>query len=364
MDFITKAKLIHGNKYDYSKSVYIGSKIKLSILCFEHGFFDQSPQKHLSGQGCAKCGQLKSANSKRFSTKIFIQNAINLHGDLYDYSLVEYITARKRVKIICSEHGQFEQVPRSHLIGAGCDQCSRSKQHQKQRFSTQDFIEKSKSIHNDRYDYSLVDYVTARMPVKIICPQHGKFEQIPDVHMRGGNCYKCRNIFIGNKFRLNLNDFLERAAKVHGRKYDYSLVAYETAREPIDIICPTHGVFQQLPDTHLNRGSGCPRCGDRWQMQNTWLDSLGVLDDAKHRQVPLNILGRKYIVDGYDPETKTVYEFWGSYYHGHPDLFPDGKTFYNVPFKELYEKTLAKREIIISGGYMLIEIWEHEWRKS
>ena len=90
-EFIEKAKKIHGDKYDYSKVKYINNHIKVEIKCKEHGIFFQRPNGHLRGSECIKCGLNKISNIKRSNREEFIEKAIKVHGNKYDYSKVNYI---------------------------------------------------------------------------------------------------------------------------------------------------------------------------------------------------------------------------------------------------------------------------------
>ena len=125
--FIEDAKQIHGDKYDYSKVEYKGNKIKVCIICYEHGEFWQTPNKHLSSkEGCPKCGDIFNGLKKRLGTQEFIKRAKQIHGDKYDYSKVEYVTSETKVQIICPKHGEFFQTPNCHLSGHGCPICNES----------------------------------------------------------------------------------------------------------------------------------------------------------------------------------------------------------------------------------------------
>ena len=126
-EFIEDAKQIHGDKYDYSKVEYKGNKIKVCIICYEHGEFWQTPNKHLSSkEGCPKCGDIFNGLKKRLGTQEFIKRAKQIHGDKYDYSKVEYVTSETKVQIICPKHGEFFQTPNCHLSGHGCPICNES----------------------------------------------------------------------------------------------------------------------------------------------------------------------------------------------------------------------------------------------
>ena len=136
------------------------------------------------------------------TTQEFIEKAILVHGNKYDYSRTEYVVSRKKVIIICPEHGEFLQLPTSHLQGNGCPKCARiwtdehrenlQKSSRRSRgMTTSEWVERAKSVHGDKYDYSQTVYVNQRTNVKIICPVHGLFEQKADSHLRGCGCRLC-----------------------------------------------------------------------------------------------------------------------------------------------------------------------------
>jgi hypothetical protein len=191
-----------------------------------------------------------SIESRTSNTEKFINDAKKIHGDRYDYSLVDYKKAIDKVKIVCPDHGIFEQSPNNHLRGNGCTICGGSK-----KLTTDEFIENAKKVHGDKYDYSLVNYTGAFNKIKIICPKdgHGIFEQAPNSHLQGKGCGKCSKTFMNNDY------FIEMSKKIHNDKYDYSLVNYVKSNEKVKIICPIHGIFEQVPNSHLD-GQGCPIC--------------------------------------------------------------------------------------------------------
>ncbi len=122
--FISRARCVHANKYDYALVEYSVTRVPVKIICREHGEFEQKPTKHLSGHGCQTCGRLAAANARRLNTEQFIAKAKRIHGDKYDYSLVSYERHDLPVKIVCPAHGEFEQKPRGHLSGHGCRKCA------------------------------------------------------------------------------------------------------------------------------------------------------------------------------------------------------------------------------------------------
>lgn len=118
----------------------------------------------------------------------------------------------------------------------------------------EEFVLKANTKHDYKYDYSKVEYVDYKTKVCIICPKHGEFWQKPSDHLQGKGCNQCNG-----GVRSNTKDFIEKAKKIHGDKYDYSKVEYEHNARKVSIICPIHGVFRQSPNNHL-QGNGCPKC--------------------------------------------------------------------------------------------------------
>ena len=126
------------------------------------------------------------------------------------------------------------------------------------------FITKAKEKHGNKYDYSKVNYVNAHTKVCIICPIHGEFWQTPNTHLNGRGCPKCSS----NK-KMTTEEFIGRAKKIHGDKYDYSKVNYVNAHTKVCIICPIHGEFLITPSNHL-RERGCPKCKTRKHLLNRY----------------------------------------------------------------------------------------------
>ena len=247
--FISDAKKTHGDKYDYSKVDYRGNKIKVTIICPIHGPFEQSPISHIRGCGCPKCGREATIQARTSSKEKFVQKAIDIHGNKYDYSHVEYVNAREKVCIICPEHGEFWQTPDNHLHGNNCPICSG-----RYSLTTETFIQRAKDVHGDRYSYERTTYVDSETKVTIICPTHGEFHQIPSKHLNGRGCPKC-----GGSARMSFEEFVSKSRDTHGDKYDYVEDTFVKCTKNTKIICPIHGEFWQLPTIHIH-GAGCPQC--------------------------------------------------------------------------------------------------------
>lgn len=181
-EFIIKANIVHNNIYNYTNVIYINNKVPINIICATHGIFTQIPNDHLTGYGCNKC----YIDSKKLSNEEFITKAQLIHGDTYDYTLINYIKINECVTIICKIHGEFKQKPGMHFSGSGCPRCKYNAKR-----TTLEFIEQAQLIHGDTYDYTSVNYINSNINVDIICSIHGPFKQSVYSHLQGLGCYKC-----------------------------------------------------------------------------------------------------------------------------------------------------------------------------
>ncbi len=272
-EFIARSRKVHGNRYDYSKSVYVWKDEPLTIICRRHGEFSQSPNNHMRGQGCPICGVEKRAREQIMAaSEAFASKAEAIHGKgTYDYSLVHYKSAKEYVVIICPTHGPFQQSPTSHLTGRGCKTCGFERQVWKQRLTTEQCVERAKKLHEKAgYDYSKVDYKDTLTAVEIVCPTHGSFYEIPTNHLdkthpRG--CPLCKATKQAQRLKLN---FITKAKQIHGEHtYDYSEVEYVDVYTPVKVICPKHGPFFTKPfsHTHKTQSAGCMECAHDQQSE-------------------------------------------------------------------------------------------------
>lgn len=208
-EFIKKARVKHGDKYDYSKVEYVNNKTKVCIICPIHGEFLQTPNNHLTGYGCSKCGRELAHSKTSLTTEEAIKKFIKIHGDYYDYSKVQYVNKRTPITIICPKHGEFQQTPDSHINQkAGCPICAKIKSKHKQLKTNEQFIQDAKRVHGDIYDYSQVNYQGAYIPIVIICKKHGKFYQTPHSHLSSkAGCPYCSLKSQTKLFNKLQNDF-------------------------------------------------------------------------------------------------------------------------------------------------------------
>ena len=173
--FLERAREVHEDRFDYSLVNYINNRVKIQIICKQHGIFNQSPINHLNGQGCFLCAsQIRNSKLANFNKKdldFYLNKSSIIHNNFYDYSLVEYKSSMTKVKIICPVHGVFEQTFNAHVNQKkGCSQCAENI-----LINSNIFIEKAMSVHDNLYDYSLIDYFGAHHKIQIICHKHGVF---------------------------------------------------------------------------------------------------------------------------------------------------------------------------------------------
>lgn len=321
-EFIKKAKEIHGDKYNYSKINYINGQTKICIICPQHGEFWQTPISHLQGCGCKKCinkltteqfikqVQNKFGDKYTFEKTNYVSNMEKViitckkhgdftvtpnkllgsnrycpkcrheeyfikktekwlneckekHKDKFDYSLIGNIIEKNNIKlpIICKKHNHlFYQDINHHLhYDIRCPICQKEYKQNIMKDVLNTFIEKTKNTHGNKYDYSKVKYIGSQTKVCIICSEHGEFWQTPAAHIQGYGCPQCAYNKTSLRMLKTKEEFINDAIKIHGNKYDYSLVDYTDCKLKVKIICPIHGEFEQTPDSHI-QGSGCPFC--------------------------------------------------------------------------------------------------------
>jgi len=244
---------------------------------------------------------------------LFIEKANVVHGNKYNYSKINYINSKTKIIIICPIHGEFEQIPNKHIIRKhGCPKCSKRKKHTKEYF-----IDVATSLHNNKYDYSLVDYINIKTKVIIICPIHGEFKQVPESHIKQGcGCPKC-----SKKYKYNNIDFIELSNVIHNNKYIYTKINYINNYTKINIICPTHGEFIQTPSNHLS-GKGCNICGESKNelLIKEYLDKNNIIFIREHKFDECLYI-RRLPFDFYLPEINTCIEFNGKQHYEPIDFF-------------------------------------------
>lgn len=279
------------------------------------------------------------------------------------------------------------------------------------KLTTQEFIDRARTVHGDKYGYAFSVYQSAHEKVTIHCPEHGMFEQSPNSHLNGRGCPDCGVESRSEPRRFTCEEFIEKAKLIHGNStYDYSLVDYDGIFTKVSIICPDHGLFQQTPDNHINAQSGCAECsgkkkhtnesfiekameihgenkygyskieyvnthekvivtcpshGDFEQKAGHHLNGQGCPKCVGNQSKPeteivelITSLGLKVVhgdrsvikpleIDILVPEAKLAIEFNGNYWHSDQQK----------PKSYHFDKTKAANE----AGYRMIHVWEGDW---
>lgn len=185
--FVKEATEKHCGKYTYEHFIYTNALYKGLITCPIHGDFLQTPHEHLKGQGCPKCKNESTGNRLRHTKEYFVDEANKIHKGFYSYDKFVYTNSQTKGIITCPIHGDFLQVPCSHLQGHGCPECH----HDKKRLTYEDFVKKANKKHLNRYDYPYFKYKNNLEYIDIVCKKHGIFKQSIKTHLAGCGCPQC-----------------------------------------------------------------------------------------------------------------------------------------------------------------------------
>lgn len=211
--FVKEANEIHNNKYKYIEETYVSAAIKTALICDIHGTFYITPNSHLYGRGCNKCGIISRNNKRSFSKEMFLELAIQKFGSKFDYSQIEFtkMTGNK-IKIICPEHGEFYQIPYSHIITKyGCEKCSANVRSIPLKLTKEDFIRRAEGVHGSKFNYENIDFIDFSSKIKLICKKHGEFSIFPYSHIKmDAGCPKCSRTYskIENEWIKSLGELI------------------------------------------------------------------------------------------------------------------------------------------------------------
>ena len=260
-DALKDFESIHGDFYNYDEFEYKSAFKKSVIICPKHGRFLQNYNNHFHcKKGCPKCGSERAGSIRKGSRESFIKNAIKVHGDRYSYDNLIYTGGHDLVTITCKKHGDVEVTASNHLRGHHCPYCSGRK------FSLEDFLQKAKDIHGDKYDYKHVESDYSRK-IKIVCPEHGEFYQDMHGHLAGNVCPKCsKNHSKGEEelYKFVLTNFdKDSLNKFRGISDVTELDVYSPSKK-IGIEfngIHWHSERYQPKDYHINKTQACKKNG-------------------------------------------------------------------------------------------------------
>lgn len=290
---------------------------------------------------------------QKVTTEEFINRAKIKHNDFYDYSKTQYMHYKTKVTIVCKIHGEFEQIPGAHLFGKGCLKC----RSQNQRLTNEEFIKKAIKVHGNTYDYSKTRYSNFTSKIIIVCQRHGEFRQLPNNHLIGHGCFKCR---VDNRKRT-IEDFIKIASLTHNGFYSYGKTVYVNALTKVIITCPLHGDFKQKPNCHINQKHGCPKCGcsesKGEKAIREFLESYDILFLQEHR-IDNCRNSNTLPFDFFIPQSNLLIEYQGDIHYKIIDKWggEDG-----LKQRQLHDK--IKRDFALSNGYNFLEITYKDFDK-
>lgn len=248
---------------------------------------------------------------KKLSSKEIIERFIKTHNNKYDYSLMDYKSLSNKIKIICKKHGVFEQRPSDHIKGNGCSKCSGNVRNDREYF-----IQKSKEIHKEKYDYSLVEYINNCTKVIILCPIHGEFKQQPNNHISGQGCKECKKMKISLSNTNDKNEIYDKLKKIH-KNLEIDITSYANNRSFLNCRCKFHGNFIKSYQSLL-KGGGCIKCSGKKSKGEVIIENYLLHNNIDYiPQYKFNdcIYKRELLFDFYLPKYNLCIEFNGKQHY-------------------------------------------------
>jgi hypothetical protein len=368
--FIIKANIKRNsnNEFIYDLVIYVNSHTNVLIKCVKEGHvYPQTPNHHLSGDGCPVCaGRIQ--NLEQF---IELSNIKFKDVGKFTFPNALYKNVDTKLKGICPKGHPFTTTPREHLrknSKGNCKKCARIEASIRKKDNIDDFIRKANEVHKNFYTYLKSIYIDSQTPLIITCSIHGDFPQLPSSHLYGCGCNLCG---IEKSRRAKLLSEEEIIKIINDLKLEYLYISFHKieGRIYINLQCKKHGLFTNRLD-HLRNGHTCWKCSSNCSKEQIeWLTymqiSCGYIQHAKNIG-EFNIPSTKFWVDGYSESNNIVYEYHGDMWHGNPkkfkldDINPKNKK----SFGELYENTKKRIEIIRSLNYPVVELWEADWKRA
>ena len=288
--FLTQAKEIHRDKYDYSKVEWKNTRNPITIICPIHGEFTQVPQNHIRLKcGCRKCGrEIAKSKVNKYDTVYFLKQVKKIHGNKYDYSKIQCFNATDKVEIICPVHGKFKQNANQHLNGHGCPKCNFDQMAKDRAMGKELFINRSKEVFGEKFDYSKVEYINGQKNVCLICPLHGEFEVTPNNHLsKKSGCPICGE----SKLEREITSMLDKQNVIYERFKRFKWLG----RQSLDHYLPEHNIAIECQGIqHFNPVDFAGK-GKEWANQS--FKENKIRDDSKLKKCLANDIKMIYVID-------------------------------------------------------------------
>jgi len=333
-EFVAAARAQHGDRYDYSKVDYKSNRTPITIVCPDHGTFEQTPADHVhSGAGCPTC-----SGNTRLTYESFVAECTALHAGKYAYANAVLVNNITELEITCPEHGAFWQQPKLHRRGRGCPRCGGTK-----KLTQEEMLQRFHTAHGSRYDYSKAVYAGAMGKVAIGCPVHGEFQQSASLHWAGRNCPKCVKQIAADAYRVPVEVRAEEL-KALRPGFGFDLSEYVNNKEFISVTCPKgHTYPQRFNDA---KRFGCPSCAGHYsageEEVRAFVRSLGIEPVRTRKVIP------PVELDIWCPEQNVGFEYNGLYWHSEA----------RSPDKNRHKD---KSDAVRAAGGELIYIWSDDW---
>lgn len=302
-EFVEKARETHGTFYTYPIQDWGGYRFKVTVICPIHGEFKQAPSNHLAGSDCPAC-----VKDRREVVELDWWGRIRKGVQQYD---IKASSSLDEIHLRCDEHGDFVLNRVAAIRGTLCPECSKEASASGKRVDLGEWVRRARGVHGDQYAYSGIRWKRGAY-IKVVCSEHGEFEQLARNHIKGQGCPVCAKDKITGRPGKNLEEYIEQSNKTHEGKFSYKGWSDENSRT-LTVVCPVHGEFSQLAKDHA-RGVGCRKCAlagtSRGQQQIEKIcRDLGVKCETDYK-----FIGRKEL-DIFFPTMNKAIEFNGTYWH-------------------------------------------------
>ncbi len=200
--FVRDAIKVHGKKYDYSKSTYLGAKKHIDIICPKHGTFQQTPGGHINGKsGCPICAHEATSERSLLSETEIAERIFKASKGAVKIVTGSYKGMNSKCTFECDEHGTFEKYPNSAITGIHpCNKCSGSKKFLSGRtYTTHEFTERLQAIISNDLTFKPFEYQDKYTRITLICPEHGEFIKSAEGIQSRPRCPRCTHLESSDK---------------------------------------------------------------------------------------------------------------------------------------------------------------------
>ncbi len=383
----------HSKNSDVLHSIFKGTRTKYFFICKECNHSDEIQVNHITGNQIKDCGYCSPTNAKRLCA--FDKNCTQCYdksfashpkASCWDYRdgknmghspYSVFKSGSYVADLICDIcNHEFQSSCNSISTGFWCPYCPGQKRCDntsctmctQRKLSSHPLCEFWHYELNEGIDPSDVS-IGGKGKYWFHCKikTHPPFQKSPGKVAIGQGCPICNGGIAYTK-----EEFIERATRVHGNKFNYELVNYINSHTKVQIMCNANGhEFLQSPGHHLN-GNGCPKCNPRQHsyIAMSWIKYIEcktgyALQHAESLEGEFKIPNSRYKADGYCKETNSIFEFHGDFFHGNPYKYDQNEInkLTKKTMGELYNNTLLKKDYCLREGFTYYEIWENDWRR-